>query len=90
MVITKTPMPILSDQKYSIFEEALKPSVEDQDHQHASSGASVCTPSVSHLPGDQSCKTDLHTSEAVSRKLNFVHLNQTSVCNGSGSLASGL
>ena len=66
IVFTKTPWPILSDEKYSMVEEAWKLAIEAQDRQRALAGAPVGTPSVCQLPGGPSLKIDPQTREAVS------------------------
>jgi len=59
IVFSKTPWPILSDDKYSMVEEAWKLAIEAQHGQRAFAGAPVVTPSVCHLPGGPSPKIDL-------------------------------
>jgi len=66
IVFTKTPWPIISDQKYSKVEEAWKLAIEAQDRQWALAGAPVGTPSVCQLPGGPSLKIDPQTREALS------------------------
>ena len=66
IVFTKTPWPILSDEKYSMVEEAWKLAIEAQDCQRALAGAPVGTPSVCQLPSGPSLKIDPQTREAVS------------------------
>ena len=66
IVFTKTPWPILSDDKYLMVEEAWKLAIEAQDRQRALAGAPVGTPSVCQLPGGPSLKIDPQTREAVS------------------------
>jgi hypothetical protein len=68
IVFMKTPWPILSDDKYSIVEEAWKLAIEAQDCQWALAVTPVGTPSVCQLPGDPSLKIDPHTRDAVSLK----------------------
>jgi hypothetical protein len=46
IVFTKSPWPILSDEKYSMIDEAWKLAIGAQDHQQALAGAPVGTPSV--------------------------------------------
>jgi len=77
IVFTKTPWPILSDDKYWMVEEAWKLAIEAQDRQRALSGASVPTPSVCQLPSCPSLKIDLHTREAVSPEFCSMLLYQT-------------
>jgi hypothetical protein len=66
IVFTKTPWPILSDDKYSMVEEAWKLAIEAQDRQRALAGAPPGTPSVCQLPSGPSLKIDPQTREAVS------------------------
>jgi hypothetical protein len=66
IVFTKTPWPIISDEKYSMVDEAWKLAIEAQDRQRALAGAPVGTPSVCQLPGGPSLKIDPQTREAVS------------------------
>jgi len=66
MVLTETPWPILSNDKYSMVEEAWKLTMEAQDRQRALAGAPVGTPSVCQLPGGPSLKIDPQTRETVS------------------------
>jgi len=66
IVFTKTPWPIVSDEKYSMVDEAWRLAIEAQDHQHALAGARVGTPSVCQLPCGPSLKIDPQTREAVS------------------------
>ena len=65
IVFTKTPWPIISDEKYWIVDEAWKLAIEAQDRQRALAGAPVGTPSVCQLPGGPSLKIDPQTREAV-------------------------
>jgi len=65
IVLTKTPWPIISDEKYSMVDEAWKLAIEAQDCQRALAGAPVGTPSVCQLPGGPSLKIDSQTREAV-------------------------
>jgi len=66
IVFTKTPWPIISDEMYSMVDEAWKLAIEAQDRQRALAGAPVGTPSVRQLPGGPSLKIDQQTREAVS------------------------
>jgi len=61
IVFTMTPWPILSDDKYSMVEEAWKLAIEAKDCQRALAGAPVGTPSVCQLPGGPSLKIDPQT-----------------------------
>jgi len=47
IVFTKTPWPIISDEKYWLVDEAWKLAIEAQDRQWAVAGGPVGTPSVS-------------------------------------------
>ena len=66
IVFTKTPWPIMSDEKYSIVDEAWQLAIEAQDRQRALAGAPVGTPSVCQLPGGPSLKIDPQTRDALS------------------------
>jgi hypothetical protein len=46
IVLTKTPWAMLSDEKYSMVDEAWKLAIEALDRQQALAGAPVGTPSV--------------------------------------------
>jgi len=70
IVFTKTPWPIMSDEKYLMVDEAWQLAIEAQHHQWALAGAPVGAPSVCQLPGCASLKIDPQTQEAVS--VNFV------------------
>jgi len=65
IVFTKTPWPIISDEKYSMVDEAWKLAIESQDRQQALACASVGTPSACRFPGDPSFKIYLQTRKAV-------------------------
>jgi len=77
IVFTKTPWPILSDDKYSMVDEAWKLVIEAHDHQRALAGAPEGTPSVCQLPGGPSLKIDPQTREAVSLEFCLMLLYQT-------------
>jgi len=77
IVFTKTPWPILSDDKYSMVEEAWKLAIEAQDRQRALAGAPIGTPSVCQLPGGPSLKIDPQIREAVSLEFCLMLLYQT-------------
>jgi len=77
IVFTKNPLPILSDDKYLMVEEAWKLAIEAQERQQASAGAPEGTPSVCQMPGDPSLKMDLQTLEAVSLEFCLMLLFQT-------------
>jgi len=66
IVFTKTPLPIISNEKYSIIDEAWQLAIEAHDRQWALAGAPVGATSVCQLPGDPSLKIDPQTQEAVS------------------------
>jgi hypothetical protein len=66
IVFTKTPWPIISDEKYTMVDEAWQLAIEAQDRQRALAGAPVGAPSVCQLPGGPSLKIDPQTREAVS------------------------
>jgi hypothetical protein len=77
IVFRKTPWQILSDDKYSMVEEAWTLVIEAQDRQRALAGAPEGTPSVWQLPGGPSLEIDLQTPEAVSLEFSFMLLYQT-------------
>jgi hypothetical protein len=64
IVFTKTPGSIISDEKYSMVDEAWQLAIEAQDGQRALAGAPA--PSVCQLPGGPSLKIDPQTRKAVS------------------------
>jgi hypothetical protein len=66
MVFTKTPWPIISDEKYSMVDGAWQLAIEAQDRQRALAGAPAGAPSMCQLPGGPSLKIDPQTREAVS------------------------
>jgi hypothetical protein len=66
IMFTKTPWPIISDEKYSMVDEAWKLAIEAQVHQRALAGVPEGTQSVCQLPGGPSLKIDPQTREAVS------------------------
>jgi len=77
IVFTKTPWPILSNDKYSMVEEASKLAIEAHNRQWALAGTPVATPSVCQLPGGPSLKMDPQTREAVSLEFCLMLLYQT-------------
>jgi hypothetical protein len=66
IIFTKTSCPNISDEKYSMVDEAWKLAIETQDHQRVLAGTPVGTPSVCQLPGCPSLKIHPQTREAVS------------------------
>jgi len=66
IVFTKTPWPIISDEKCSMVDEAWQLAIEAQDRQRALAGAPVGAPSVCQLPSGPSLKIDPQTQEVVS------------------------
>src|SRR5882757_5550138 len=66
IIFTKTPWPIISDEKYSMVDEDWQLAIEAQDRQRALAGAPVGAPSVCQLPGGPSLKINPQTREAVS------------------------
>jgi len=66
IVFTKTPWPIIFNEKYLMVDAAWKLAIEAQDHQQALADAPVGTPSVCQLAGGLSLKIDPQTQEAVS------------------------
>jgi len=77
IVFTKTPWQILSDDKYSMVEEAWKLVIEAHDHHQALAGAPLNIPSVCQLPSGLSIKIDLQPREAVSLECCLMLLYQT-------------
>jgi len=77
IVFTKTSWAILSDDKYSMVEEAWKLAIEAQDHQQALGGGPVGTLSVCQFPGGRFLKIDPQTREAVSLVFCLTVLYQT-------------
>jgi len=74
IVFTKTSWPILSNDKYSIVEDALILAIEAQDCQQALAGDPVGTSSVCQLPGGPSLKIHLQIQEARSLEFCFLLL----------------
>jgi hypothetical protein len=66
IIITKTPCPIISDEKYSTVDTAWQLAIEAQDRQQALAAAPVGAPSVCQLPGVPFLKINPQTREAVS------------------------
>jgi len=66
IVFTKTPWPIISDEKYLMVDETWQLAIEAQDRQRALAGAPVGAPSLCQLPGGPSLKIDPQTRGAVS------------------------
>jgi len=77
IIFTKTPSPILSNDKYWTAVEAWKLAIESQDHQRALSGEPSGTPSVCQLPGGLYFRIDPQTREAVSLEFCLMLLYQT-------------
>jgi hypothetical protein len=77
IIFTKTPWPILSNNKYSMVDEAWKLVIKAQDCQRALAGTPVGTSSVCQLPGGPSLKIDPQLPEAVSLELCSMVLYQT-------------
>jgi hypothetical protein len=65
-VFTKTPWAILSDDKYSMGEDAWKFPIEAQDGQRAVAGALADTPLVCVSPRGPAVKIDPHIPAEVS------------------------
>ena len=65
IIYTKTPWPIISDEKYSMVDKAWNLAIEAQHRLRALAGASVGTPSVCQLASGPSLKIDPQTQEAV-------------------------
>jgi hypothetical protein len=66
IILTNTPWPNISDEKYWSVGKALKLAIEVQDGQQALVGASVGTPSVCKLPGGPSLNIDLQAKDSGS------------------------
>jgi len=77
IVFTKNLWPIISDEKYSMVEEAWKLAIEAQDHQWALAGSPVAAPSVCQLLGGPSFKIDPQTRKAGSLEFCLILLYQT-------------
>jgi hypothetical protein len=65
VVFTRTPWPFICHENYSMVDEASQLAIEAQDHQLASAGAPVGTPSMSPLPGGPSLESDPQTRKDV-------------------------
>jgi len=78
IIFMKTSWPLLSDDQYSIVEEAWKLAIKAQHCQPAWPGASEGTPSVCQLPGGPSLKMDPQTRETVSLGVCLLLLYQIS------------
>jgi len=66
ILFTKNPWTMISNDKYSMVDEAWKLAIEAQDCQRALASAPVGTPSVCQLPSGPSLKINTQTQEAVS------------------------
>jgi hypothetical protein len=66
IVFTKTPWPIISDEKYTMVDQAWQLAIEAQDRQWALAGAPVGAPSECQLLGGPSVKIDQQNRQAVS------------------------
>jgi hypothetical protein len=66
IVFTKTRWPNISNEKYSMVDEAWQLAIEAQDRQRALAGAPVGAPSGCQLPGRPSLTIDPPTGEVVS------------------------
>jgi hypothetical protein len=65
IVFTKTPWPIISDEKYSMVDKPWQLAIDAQDRQRALVVALVGAPSMWQLHGGPSLKIDPQTREAV-------------------------
>jgi len=63
IVFAKTPLPIISDEKYFMVHESWKLMIQTQDCQQPLAGALVGTPSVCQLPIDPSFKINPQSRE---------------------------
>ena len=77
IVFTMTPWPIISNEKYSMVDDAWQLAIEAQDWQRALAGAPVGTPSVCQCPSGPSRKIDLQTQETVKCLFCFLLLDWT-------------
>jgi len=66
IVFTETLWRNISDEKYSMVDEAWQLAIQAQDRQRALAGALAGAPSVCQLPSGPSLKIDPQTQEAVS------------------------
>jgi len=66
IIFTKTPWPIIPDEKYLMVHEAWQLAIEAQDRQRALGCAPAGTPSGCQWAGGPSLKIDPHTRDAVS------------------------
>ena len=66
IVLTQTPWPIISDEKYSMFDETWKLAIAAQEYQRALADALVGTTSVCQLAGGPSHEIDPQIQKAVS------------------------
>jgi len=66
IVFPETPLPIISDEKYTMVDKAWHLAIEAQDQQRASAGAPVGAPSVRQSPGGPCLTMDPQTREAIS------------------------
>jgi len=66
IIFTKTPWPIISNEKYLVVDKARQLAIDAQDRQQALAGAPVGTRSVCKLPGGPSLKINPQTQDAVS------------------------
>jgi hypothetical protein len=71
IVLTKTPWPIISDEKYLLVDEAWKHAIEAQNHQQALAGTPLGTPPVCQLLGGLSLIIDPQTRQALSAYSHF-------------------
>jgi len=74
IIFTKTPWSILSNEKYSIAEEAWKVAIEVKDCQWASASAPVGIPSVWQFPDGRCFNIDLQTLEQGSLESHLIIL----------------
>ena len=78
IIFTKTPWPILSDDKYSVVEDGWKLAIEAHDRQWAVAGAPLGTPSVCQLRSGPSLKVHPQTRAVLSLDFCSMLLSQSS------------
>jgi hypothetical protein len=76
IIFTTYTWPILSDDKYSMVEQAWKLAIEAQDRQWASACAHIDISSMCQLPGGRSLPKDPQTRKGASLECFLIRLNQ--------------
>jgi hypothetical protein len=77
ILFTKNPCPTLSEDKYSIVEQAWKLPIQAQDCQWPLAGALLGTPLVCQWHGGSTCKINPHIRHAVSLEFCLMLFYQT-------------